>query len=71
MPRRLLAVTLAFLAMPAVPGRAGAQALRPPDRAAAARPPVPGATAGVTAFVEVNVVPMDTERVLERQTVTT
>jgi imidazolonepropionase-like amidohydrolase len=35
----------------------------------AARLPVPGAPAGVTAFVNVNVLPMDTERVLARQTV--
>jgi hypothetical protein len=38
-------------------------------RAQQARPPVPGVSAGVTAFVDVNVVPMDTERVLTRQTV--
>jgi imidazolonepropionase-like amidohydrolase len=35
----------------------------------AARPPTAGAPAGVTAFVDVNVVPMDSERVLPRQTV--
>jgi hypothetical protein len=35
----------------------------------AARIPVPGAPPGVTAFVDVNVVPMDTERVLTNQTV--
>jgi imidazolonepropionase-like amidohydrolase len=35
----------------------------------AARPPVPGAPAGVTAFVNVNVVPMDSERLLANQTV--
>jgi imidazolonepropionase-like amidohydrolase len=34
-----------------------------------ARPPVPGAPAGVTAFIGVNVVPMDAERVLPNQTV--
>jgi hypothetical protein len=33
------------------------------------RSPVPGAPAGVTAFVDVNVVPMDAERVLAKQTV--
>jgi imidazolonepropionase-like amidohydrolase len=38
-------------------------------QAPAARPPVPGAPAGVTAFVGVNVIPMDTERVLPNQTV--
>jgi imidazolonepropionase-like amidohydrolase len=38
-------------------------------QAPAARSPVPGAPAGVTAFVDVNVVPMDTERVLPNQTV--
>jgi cytosine/adenosine deaminase-related metal-dependent hydrolase len=38
-------------------------------QSAAPRPPVPGAPAGVTAFVDVNVVPMDTERVLPKQTV--
>jgi imidazolonepropionase-like amidohydrolase len=37
--------------------------------AAAARAPVPGAPAGVTAFVNVAVVPMDAERVLTDQTV--
>jgi hypothetical protein len=34
-----------------------------------ARTPQPGTPAGVTAFVDVNVVPMDTERVLANQTV--
>jgi imidazolonepropionase-like amidohydrolase len=38
-------------------------------QSSAARPPVPGAPAGVTAFVDVNVVPMDAERVLRDQTV--
>ncbi len=33
------------------------------------RPPVPGAPAGVTAFVDVTVIPMDTERTLRHQTV--
>jgi imidazolonepropionase-like amidohydrolase len=37
--------------------------------ALAAWPPVPGAPAGVTVFVDVAVVPMDTERVLTGQTV--
>jgi hypothetical protein len=36
---------------------------------APSRPALPGAPAGVTVFVGVNVVPMDTERVLENQTV--
>jgi imidazolonepropionase-like amidohydrolase len=36
---------------------------------ATSRPPVPGAPAGVTAFVGVTVVPMDTERVLPNHTV--
>jgi imidazolonepropionase-like amidohydrolase len=35
----------------------------------AAQPAVPGAPAGVTAFVDVNVVPMDSERILAHQTV--
>jgi imidazolonepropionase-like amidohydrolase len=35
----------------------------------AARPPVPGAPAGVTALVDVAVIPMDEERVLPAQTV--
>jgi imidazolonepropionase-like amidohydrolase len=33
------------------------------------RVPVPGAPTGITAFIDVNVVPMDTERVLPHQTV--
>jgi imidazolonepropionase-like amidohydrolase len=48
----------------AVPAVAWAQGPWPPARA-----PVPGAPAGVTAFVDVAVVPMDTERVLPNQTV--
>jgi imidazolonepropionase-like amidohydrolase len=38
-------------------------------QAPAARPAVPGAPAGMTAFVDVAVIPMDTERVLPNQTV--
>jgi imidazolonepropionase-like amidohydrolase len=38
-------------------------------QAPATHPPVPGAPTGVTAFVDVAVVPMDTERVLTGQTV--
>jgi imidazolonepropionase-like amidohydrolase len=54
----------------ALGGPAAAAAQRPGSgQAAGARPPVPGAPAGVTAFVGVNVVPMDAERVLANQTV--
>src|SRR5690606_19472664 len=50
-------------------------AVRPATEAAraaastTARLPVPGAPAGVTAFVDVSVIPMDTERLLPSQTV--
>lgn len=40
-----------------------------PAQTLAGRPPVPGAPAGVTAFVDVGVIPMDTERTLLHQTV--
>jgi imidazolonepropionase-like amidohydrolase len=53
------AAALAWLVAPA-----GAQMPSPTGRS-----PVLGAPTGVTAFVDVNVVPMDTERVLRRQTV--
>ena len=41
----------------------------PPETVAAARPLSPNVSPEVTAFVDVNVVPMDTERVLSHQTV--
>jgi imidazolonepropionase-like amidohydrolase len=60
----VLAVTLF------VPATAGAQAAKSGDRVVKdARPPVRGAPAGVTAFVDVAVIPMDAERVLPGQTV--
>ncbi len=58
--RRVGAVTLA-LAVTTLGGVSHAQT--------PARPPVPGAPAGVTAFVDVAVIPMDTERTLRHQTV--
>jgi imidazolonepropionase-like amidohydrolase len=63
--RRVLVAGLAATATTTLsPGPAFVHA-----QAGAARPPVPGAPAGVSAFVGVNVVPMDTERVLADQTV--
>jgi imidazolonepropionase-like amidohydrolase len=63
--RFLLWPRLALVAM-AVVAASGVQAQTPMS---VARPPVPGAPAGATAFVDVAVVPMDRERVLTRQTV--
>jgi hypothetical protein len=52
-----------------VPHSAPVSARSPQAARAAARAPVPGAPAGATAFVNVAVVPMDTERVLANHTV--
>ena len=48
------------------PQASSPQASSPPP---GGRPPVPGAHAGVTALVDLTVIPMDSERVLPRQTV--
>ena len=61
---RLLAIGVVAGAACVTAGSIAAQ-----SRAAAPRSPVPGAPAGITAFIDVNVVPMDTERMLESQTV--
>jgi hypothetical protein len=57
-----------MLALSLLPATACAQT-RGSNPASAARTPVPGAPPGVTAFVGVSVIPMDTERVLANQTV--
>jgi imidazolonepropionase-like amidohydrolase len=56
------AIAIGWITAPNV--RATLPAQSPP-----ARPPLPGAPAGVTAFVDVGVIPMDGEQVLSRQTV--
>jgi imidazolonepropionase-like amidohydrolase len=72
MPRGLACVLLGTLGSGLALGLAPAQAFSQPQGqrpASVARAPVPGAPVGVTAFVDVAVVPMDTERVLPNQTV--
>jgi imidazolonepropionase-like amidohydrolase len=65
MTRHVLVISLAT----AGAGPAAVALVQVQAQAPAARPPVPGAPPGAIAFVDVNVIPMDTERVLPNQTV--
>jgi imidazolonepropionase-like amidohydrolase len=61
-PKTIVPVALSIIAGPSpVAGQIPSSSV--------ARPPVPGAPSGVTAFVDVTVVPMDTERALPGHTV--